>query len=737
MFSLFAEDIGLLPDKIFSEITKADADSPERFQQDVTELFAAMQGGGRVFLKTIPWVNGGLFAEIDVPLLTTDEIAAIEAATRLDWSQIEPAIFGTLFERSLDPTKRSQLGAHYTSKQDIERVVEPVVMDPLRREWVEIQDTIDSGKLSTTKPRGKPMSPAEARIVEYLQQLRGVTVLDPACGSGNFLYVALNALLTLEKEVMTWRAITLNQPLGLPEISPKQLKGIEINIHAQQLAQAAIWIGYLQWLNENGFGWEEPILDPLDSIEHRDALLTFHDDGTVTETEWPAARFIIGNPPFLGPKGMRDEIGDEIVEQMHLIYGDRVPGMANLCTYWTQKAGEQLVEGRNERVGLLATANVRFGADQKVLSWIETIGGFFLGWTDLLWPINGTDVRISIYGFDGGFEVNKTLDGQPVEVITSALTSYPSAGRADRLEENRDLAFAGIVKGAPFDIDSATALAMLHAIGNPHGRPNSDVVRPWVIGQAIAQRRPDTFIIDFGVETPEQEAALYEAPFEYARMNVWPAKQEVKGKKERENWWLHNRPIPGMRDALKSLNRFIATLTTTMHRVFVWLSSDIRIANSVVAIASESNYLFGALHSRVHTIWAASRGRRQGVGNNVVYSVDTFESFPFPWPPRQEPLDDPHVQAIGDAAKALDDARNTWLNPEGDGEAELKRRTLTNLYNANPTWLKNLHVTLDRAVWDAYGWPAEEVPEEVEEDVVLSRLLALNIERAGVGPERS
>ena len=232
VFSLFAEDIGLLPDNIFSEIAKADAKEPEAFQQDVAKLFTAMQKGGRIFLKTIPWVNGGLFAEVDVPLLTIDEIVAIRTATRLDWSQIEPAIFGTLFERSLDPTKRSQLGAHYTSKEDIERVVEPVVMQPLRREWAEIREAIESGELSTKKPRNKPMSPAEARIVEYLDELRVVTVLDPACGSGNFLYVALSALLTLEKEVMTWRAINLNQPLGLSGITPKQLKGIEINIHA-------------------------------------------------------------------------------------------------------------------------------------------------------------------------------------------------------------------------------------------------------------------------------------------------------------------------------------------------------------------------------------------------------------------------------------------------------------------------------------------------------------------------
>ena len=308
---------------------EADRTDPDQFQADARELLHAMNTGGRVAYKRIPHVNGGLFATVNVPRLTADEIGLLHETAALDWSSIEPAIFGTLFERSLDPAKRSQLGAHYTGRADIDASSSPSSWPPSAAAGTSSARNTNPNSPTVGEPvrplrssfRGKRSgeeSPCEARqtvaqrlhdrrrnallkdVDAFLADLRAVRVLDPACGSGNFLYVALKHLLTLEKEVLTWRATVAATPLGYPQVSPRQVMGIEINEYAQELAQVAIWIGYIQWMIDNGFGWNEPVLEPLENIRLQDALLTFHDDGTVTETEWPEADFIIGNPPFLG-----------------------------------------------------------------------------------------------------------------------------------------------------------------------------------------------------------------------------------------------------------------------------------------------------------------------------------------------------------------------------------------------------------------------------------------------------
>ncbi len=390
VFCLFAEDIRLLPDRLFSQMIAADRADPDQFQTDARELLHAMNTGGRVAYKRIPHVNGGLFATVNVPRLTADEIGLLHETAALDWSSIEPAIFGTLFERSLDPAKRCQLGAHYTGRADIERVVEPVVMAPLRRRWDEIRaktnpisPSVGVDRVSTQEDRHSEVSEAarnpRAKHVKssrsdtrkrnallkdvdaFLTDLRAVRVLDPACGSGNFLYVALKHLLTLEKEVLTWRATVASTPLGYPQVSPRQVMGIEINEYAQELAQVAIWIGYIQWMIDNGFGWNEPVLEPLENIRLQDALLTFHDDGTVTETEWPEADFIIGNPPFLGGNELRSELGDDI-RILCTVFGGSSACNADLVCYFFEKARVQIA-AESRRAGLLATNSIRGGVN--------------------------------------------------------------------------------------------------------------------------------------------------------------------------------------------------------------------------------------------------------------------------------------------------------------------------------------------------------------------------------------
>ena len=236
------------------------------------------------------------------------------------------------------------------------------------------------------------------------------------------------------------------------------------------------------------------------------------------------------------------------------------------------------------------------------------------------------------------------------------------------------------------------------------------------------------WIIDFGTEMQMDEASLYEAPFEYVFLHVKPLRAENRRESYRNNWWLHVEARIGMRIALSKVTRFIATPTVAKYRLFVWLEAVTLPDHQLIVFARDDDYFFGVLHSRAHEVWSLRMGT--SLEDRPLYTPTTsFETFPFPWPPGTEPVDDPRVLAIAAAAKELDEKRRAWLDPPGASDAELKKRTLTNLYNERPTWLRNLHARLDRAVWDAYGWPPHEVPAEVAEEVILERLLTLNLAR--------
>ena len=359
LFCLFAEDVGLLPNKIFSKLLALGVNHPDAFPRQIEELFTAMRDGGYAAYEEILRFNGGLFAEIGVEKLNKGEIESLKNAAALDWSSIEPAIIGTLFERSLDPGRRAQLGAHYTGRADIERVVDPVVMQPLRRRWDEVRDEADKAKaewdetlpaLAAARDR-RTQSNARRRsdqarqsfaniLLGFQDELAKVRILDPACGSGNFLYVALAALKDLEKEVVAY-GTTNGLSMLLPRVQPTQLYGLEINDYARELTQTVIWIGYLQWMNANGFQPSvDPVLQPLETIRLQDSLLDLSDPEQPTEATWPETDFIIGNPPFLGGKLLRTA-GDEYVDELFSVYADCVPGAADFCCYFFEKAREK------------------------------------------------------------------------------------------------------------------------------------------------------------------------------------------------------------------------------------------------------------------------------------------------------------------------------------------------------------------------------------------------------------
>ncbi|MBN2100240.1 MAG: class I SAM-dependent DNA methyltransferase, partial [Dehalococcoidia bacterium] len=545
------------------------------------------------------------------------------------------------------------------------------------------------------------------------------------------LYVALRLLLDLEKEVGA-EALALGLPRPAPSVSPAQLHGIEVNAYAFELAQATVQIGYIQWLRENGYGSPgEPILKPLDTFLPMDAILAYDDEGKPVEPEWPEADVIIGNPPFLGGNKIRQGLGDRYVEDLFDLYKDRVPAFADLVCYWHEKARAQIEQGRAKRAGLLATQAIRGGANRKVLERVKASGDIFWAHSDRDWILDGAMVHVSMVGFDQGREIERTLNGRPVTSINADLTATADLTSALRLAENEGIAFVGDTKKGRFDVPKQTAMRMLLAPQNPNGRPNSDVLRPWINGLDITGRPREMWIVDFGVDMSEAEAALYGQPFEYVRKQVKPARDRVRNPRERSHWWLHGRPAPDFRAAVRGLQRYIATPRVSKHRLFVYVDSRTLPDGQVVVFARNNDYFLGVLQSGVHELWARGTGTqlREAESGFRYSQTMTFETFPLPWPPGQEPTDDPRVQAIAEAARELVEKRDAWLNPPGAAEAELKKRTLTNLYNQRPTWLQLAHKKLDEAVLDAYGWPHDLTDEEI-----LERLLELNLER-GEGRE--
>lgn len=736
LFCLFAEDIGLLPSQVFTKLIKSNWMRPTAFAKQVQQLFGVMATGGYFGVDEIHRFNGGLFNDAEALSFDTDGMEILSRICELDWSSIEPSILGTLFRRGLDPTERAQLGAQYTSKEDILTVLEPVLIEPLRRQWNQIQGKANDlvglrNEAKSTRTQTKLNIALKELLSGFANQLAQVQVLDPASGSGNFLYLALKELLDLWKEVSVFGS-KAGLPMLMPDINPApypaQMHGIEINTYAHELANASVWIGYIQWRRDNGFGDPpEPILRPLEMIRQRDAILTYDASGQPAEPEWPLVDVIIGNPPFLGDKKMRRKLGDKYVDDLRSLYGNRIPGQSDVVCYWFEKARKMIEAGRAKRAGLLATQGIRGGANRRVLERIKETGDIFVAWSDRPWILDGAAVHVSMICFDNGTEKARKLNDKSVTTINSDLSTSTDLGAAKPLVENSGLAFIGTQKSGPFELSELEAQRMIRTRGNPNGRTNSDVIKPWVNGQDLTRRPRHMWIIDFGAHMPMEEAAQYEKPFEYVRKYVKPMRDKVKRKNHRERWWLHGETRPGMRGQLDHLPRFIATPRVSKHRVFTWLDKDVIPDCATVVIARADDYFFGVLQSQVHETWSRRKGTQlREFESGARYSETlTFETFPFPWAPGHEPLNDPRVQRIAVAACELVAERDRWLGECDLPEDELKKRTLTDLYNERPTWLDLAHRKLDEAVLDAYGWS-----HDLADDELLPRLLSLNMERA-------
>jgi type II restriction/modification system DNA methylase subunit YeeA len=770
MFCMFAEDIDLLPRGLFTKTVKTCLRDPARLARQMKKLFEAMHAGDDFGTEGIEHFNGGLFADSDVLDLTEPEVAELLAAAECDWSNVEPSIFGTLFERTLDPETRAPLGAHYTSREDIETLLKPVFEAPLRREWTAVRARAEvlfekvrkqaAAQAKPTRKASKARQEFDQGLEAFAHRLTQVKVLDPACGSGNFLYVALHLLLDLEKEVRTYAA---DRDTTLPQaVRPTQLLGLEKNEYAQQLAQEVIWIGFLQWIENNGEQYNRrPVLDPLDTIRRTDAILDLSDPANPKEPDWPAAEFIVGNPPFLGGKMLRSNLGDEYVNAMFRVWSDRVRPEADLVVYWFEKARAMIEAGRVKRAGLLATQGIRGGANRATLARIKETGDIFFAVSDRDWVLDGANVHISMVGFDDGTEARKELDGKSALTINANLSANTDLTRAKLLPDTQGISFMGDTKGGAFDIPFELAWKLLQT-PNVNGRPSSDVITPWCNGKDVTQRSRDSWIIDYGIPCDESTASKYEGVFEYIRSKVYPDRQGNSREAYRLKWWLHAEARAGMRKAFRDLPRFAAMPRVAKHLVFVWFQEPTLPDCQLIAFAGSDDHFLGILHSHAHETWAKAQGTQvRERESGFRYTPTTcFETFPFPDLTAQR-------EAIRAAAKELDDLRTRWLNPpewtrtetlefpgstdgpwrryvhdpdargigtvryprivpkDADSAAKLKKRTLTNLYNERPAWLAAAHKRLDEAVAAAYSWPAD-----LPDDEILARLLALNLERA-------
>jgi N-6 DNA Methylase len=551
VFCFFANSVKLLPENMWKTLLDEARIKPERTKDWLNTLFAAMQNGGELNFINLKHFNGGLFNGSSALPLEFDEIVVLHSAHKLDWSLIDPTIFGTLFERFLDPDKRAQIGAHYTDPAKIMLVVKPVIARPLQAEWQRIKAQIATLMTPVMEAMPRKTKALEAAKVQaetlrenFLERLTKLRILDPACGSGNFLYLALQVVKDIE-----FQAIRDCEVLGLGimpmRVGPEILHGIEINPFAAELARTSIWIGDIQWHLHNGTVQRagSTILRNLNTIECRDALLTKQGDGYVA-ADWPEVDYIVGNPPFLGGQKLRNGspakykttngenklireaqsgLGDEYVDTLFKTYSGIVPASSDLVCYWFAKAWDSIKNDHAKSAGFVSTNSIRGGANREVLTPIAEAEAIFETWSDEPWINDGAEVRVSIVCFSQQPSEIIKLNGAEVSHINADLSAQASnTTLAKRLSENANIAFQGPVKVGKFDIAGSLARAWLTEPTNVNGCANSDVLRPIINGDDIVGNPSGRWIIDFDGKT-ETAASYFQSPFEYVKREIKPA----------------------------------------------------------------------------------------------------------------------------------------------------------------------------------------------------------------------
>lgn len=690
IFTSFAENVKLLPDGGWTGLLKSLKEDVQKFPQMVSSLWQTMNEGGfsPILRDHILKFNGGLFESVEALPLEPRQLALLIEAAKSDWKEVEPAIFGTLLERALSPSERHRLGAHYTPRSYVERLVVPTIVEPLRYDW----NSVQAAAVALQKT-GKA-DEAIATVKKFHQQLCNTRILDPACGSGNFLYVSLEHLKRLEGEVLdTLHALGESQEAlehtGLT-VDPHQLLGLEINPRAAHISDLVLWIGYLQWhFRMRGDSRPpEPVIKRFHNIEHRDALLQYSgttpaldDDGQpITQwdgetkrthpttgeeipdetarrpvlkylnpkkVQWPKADFIIGNPPFIGPALMRASLGDGYVEAVRSTY-DSVPDSADYVMYWWERAAELARAGKIRRFGFITTNSLpqvfnrrivaaHLSASRNPLSIVYAVPDH--PWVD---AADGAAVRIAMTVGEKGEhdgllcrvigEQPGSGDGMQVELselrgtIFADLKIGVDLSSAKPLNANERLSSRGVsLHGAGFIVTVEEA----DALGINRHPGLTEHIRGYRNGRDLTSKPRRVMVIDLFGMTSDQVRTQFPEVYQRVLDRVKPERNENNRVGYSQNWWIFGEPRANFRPALHGLHRYISTVETSKHRFFVFLDVDILPDNKLVNIALEDAFYLGVLSSHIHLAWVA--GNQSLLENRPVYVKTTcFDPFPFP-----------------------------------------------------------------------------------------------------------
>ncbi len=832
LFCMFAEDVGLLPKDSFSRLLDEIRGDAGAFVPLLTALFREMNEGAysTVLRGKLLRFNGGLFEDCSVPRITAAQLALLRSAAKLDWKNVEPSIFGTLLERALDPHERHKLGAHYTPRAYVERLVLPTVIEPLREDWTAARAA------AVTHARAGRMKEAVAEVRAFHGRLCAVRVLDPACGSGNFLYVTLELMKRLEGEVLDQLAgfgdAQALLDLATVTVDPHQFLGLELNPRAAAVADLVLWIGHLQWhFRTRGRTLPaEPVLRKFENIRCRDAVLDHDGERTVSWLDaarepdlpglpdavraelkraaddlaahpatyerrlvemwdrrsfkpdpatgrdvpdesrttvlrrypnprpaaWPDADFIVGNPPFLGNKRMREALGDGYTETLRAAYPD-VPDSADFVMYWWHKAADLALQGRCRRFGFITTNSIRQTFNRRVVQkamdrgiyltfaipdhpWVDTADGAAVRIAmtvgacaprkadDPAKPVATKLARVTVETPEkktGESAVQLVLDLGP---IAADLTRSDQAPGLTSLKANGAISSPGVkLHGAGFIITREVANQLSSGEGHKVGR----VIHPYRNGRDLTDAPRNAMVIDLLGMTEDEVRARHPRVYEHLLRTVRPERVQNQRASYRDLWWIFGEPRKEMRPALNGLARYIATPVTAKHRFFCFLSGDVVPDDALIAVASDDALVLGVLSSTIHCAFALSVGSTLEDRPRYL-KTRCFDPFPFP------AADAAAKERVRGLAEALDAHRKRAQEAHGIG--------LTAMYNvlgklraggaltaqdraihdrALVSTLRQLHDDLDAAVAAAYGWPWP-----MEDEEILERVVALNAERA-------
>jgi hypothetical protein len=816
LFTMFAEDVGLLPGAGFAELLKELSSRPETFPMALESLWKTMDEGGYEprMMATLRRFNGSLFKSRRALPLVPEDIHELYIAAMQDWSDVEPAIFGTLLERALDPRERSKLGAHYTPRAYVERLVVPTIIEPLRTDWELVQAHVDDLR------RDGRDAEAMQEVRDFHHKLCTTRVLDPACGSGNFLYVSLELMKKLEGEVLeALQGLGEDQHRLLMEgetVGPRQFYGLELNARAVPIADLVLWIGFLKWqLRTVGLSQiAEPVLHAYGTIKHQDAILAYDREEVVRDehgepvtrwdgvsmklhsvthelvpdpdkrvevyryvnprpAEWPEAEFIVGNPPFIGNKRMRDRLGSGYVDALRAAYAD-VAGSTDFVLYWVHRTVSLIISSALVSGGLVTTNSINQALNRSVLA--RRIGAqrepihLSFAIPNHPWVEDGAAVRVAFIAMRRGTSQGVLLrtvrespgdDGSYVVdfegcegAISAGLRVGAAVTESIHLRSNSSISHQGVIlvgKGFRLTPFQRTRLP-------PASRAR---VRPYKIGTDLLYGWEEKYVIDvndLALDDLRQVPELENHLLNYVR----PERDQNSDPVFRNEWWRWGRRRPEMMEQISALPRYIASCRTATHRLFSFERAEVVPDAKIIAIGSSDPGLLSILSSRPHLLWSENWARL-GVGDDSNYNhSECFANFPFLASSDIRVLD-----RLGRAGERLDAFRKERL-------AAHDFLTMTSLYNVlerereldngadvEPlsdrelaiheaglvSVLKEIHDEIDRAVLEAYGWgdlipdlvgkPGATLPsphkspgQELAEEELLGRLVALNRERA-------